>query len=91
MNWPLRSLVYDRENKRSWDRDERSIRALGEVFGGRRLAEITPAAIERYEAYRLASVSRHGRHPRPATVNRELVCLKHMFNVSRSLARGSPN
>ena len=76
-------LVYARENKRSWDRDERSIRALAEVFSGKRLAEITPATIERYKAWRLASLSRHGRHPRPATVNRELACLKHMFNVAR--------
>jgi integrase len=76
-------LAYARENKRSWERDERSVRALGEVFSGKRLAEITPAAIERYKAWRLASTSRHGRHPRPATVNRELACLKHMFNVAR--------
>jgi integrase len=76
-------LVYSRENKRSWDRDERSIKALAEVFSGKRLTEIPPAAIERYKAGRLASISRHGRHPRPATVNRELACLKHMFNVAR--------
>src|SRR5215510_7257034 len=25
----------------------------------------------------------HGRRPRPATLNRELACLKHMFNVAR--------
>jgi integrase len=53
------------------------------VFSGKRLTEITPAAIERYKAWRLASTSRHGRHPRPATLNRELACLKHMFNVGR--------
>jgi integrase len=76
-------LIYSRENKRSWDRDERSVKALAEVFSGKRLTEITPAAIERYKSWRLSSISRHGRHPRPATVNRELACLKHMFNVAR--------
>jgi integrase len=76
-------LPYSRDNKRSWDRDERSVKALGQAFSGKRLIEVTPAAIERYKAWRLASVSRHGRHPRPAAVNRELACLKHMFNVAR--------
>ena len=61
----------------------RSIKSLLEVFAGRKLTELTPAAIERYKALRLSSISRHGRHPRPATVNRELACLKHMFNVGR--------
>jgi integrase len=56
---------------------------LGEVFGGKRLTEITPAAVERYKSARLASVTIYGRHPRPATVNRELACLKEMFNVAR--------
>jgi hypothetical protein len=76
-------LAYSRDNKRSWDRDERSVKALREVFSGKRLTEITPAAIERYQTGRLASMSRHDRHLRPGTVNRELACLKHMFNVAR--------
>jgi integrase len=76
-------LTYSRENKRSWERDERSVKALAEVLGGKWLTEITPATIERYKAGRLASISRHGRRLRPATVNRELACLKHMFNVAR--------
>jgi hypothetical protein len=70
-------LAYSRDNKRSWDRDERSVKALREVFSGKRLTEITPAAIERYQTGRLASMSRQ----RPGTVNRELACLKHMFNA----------
>jgi hypothetical protein len=28
-------------------------------------------------------VTIYGRHPRPATINRELACLKEMFNVAR--------
>jgi integrase len=76
-------LKYAHENKRSWDRDATSLRKLGETFGGKRLTEITPAAVERYKAGRMASVTIYGRHPRPATVNRELACLKEMFNVAR--------
>lgn len=76
-------LKYARDNKRSWDRDATSIRKLSEVFGGKRLTEITPAAVERYKTQRLASTTIHGRHPTPATLNRELACLKHMFSVAR--------
>jgi integrase len=47
------------------------------------LTEITPAAIERYKTHRLGSTSRLGRAVKPATLNRELACLKHMFNVAR--------
>jgi integrase len=76
-------LKYAQGNKRSWDRDATSLRKLGGVFGGKRLTEITPPAVERYKSARLASVTIYGRHPRPATVNRELACLKEMFNVAR--------
>jgi hypothetical protein len=31
----------------------------------------------------MAGTTIHGRRPRPATLNRELACLKHMFNVAR--------
>jgi len=29
------------------------------------------------------SMTVHGRHPTPVAVDRELTCLKHMFNVAR--------
>jgi integrase len=76
-------LAYAKNNKRSWSRDATSLRRLVEVFGGKRLTEITPAGVERYKSGRLASVTIYGRHPRPATINRELACLKEMFNVAR--------
>jgi integrase len=76
-------LSYARDNKRSWDRDQTSIKKLAELFAGQRLTEITPASVERYKALRLASTTINGRHPTPATLNRELACLKHMFNVGR--------
>ena len=78
-------LVYarDQQQKRSWKRDRTSIATLGAYFGGKRLAEITPAAIEQYRAWRRATISRRGRAVTPATINRELACLKRMFNVAR--------
>jgi integrase len=75
-------LAYARENKRSWDRDMRSMERLATVFTGKRLSEITPVEIERYKTLRLTSMNRSGRHPKPATVNRELARLRSMFNVA---------
>jgi integrase len=78
-------LLYarDQQQKRSWTRDRTSIVTLGAYFGGKRLTEITPASIEHYQAWRRATISRRGRAVTPATVNRELACLKRMFNVAR--------
>jgi hypothetical protein len=76
-------LLYARQNKRSWARDATSINKLKEVFGGKRLADITPASIEHYKTLRRASTTMYGRPPTPATLNRELACLKYMFNVAR--------
>jgi len=66
-------LAFAKSNKRSWDRDERSTRCLAVAFGGRRLDAISTLMVERYKTDRLKQVA-------PATVNRELACLKHMFN-----------
>ncbi len=76
-------LHYARDNKCSWGRDETSVKKLLEIFSGRRLTEITPASIERYKTLRRASKTIYGRCPTPATLNRELACLKRMFNVAR--------
>jgi integrase len=40
-------------------------------------------SIEHYKTLRRASTTMYGRPPTPATLNRELACLKHMFNVAR--------
>jgi len=66
MDWAL-------VNKRSADRDERSIRTLARWFGDKKLHQITPLALERYKRERSQEVSR-------STVNRELACLKHIFS-----------
>jgi len=49
------------------------LKTLGTHFNGKLLSEITPQAIEKYKAERRQAVS-------PATVNRELACLKNFFN-----------
>lgn len=54
-------------------RDEGLIKNLSTDFSGKHLSEITPLMIERYK-------ERRSKERKPATVNRELACLKHMFN-----------
>mgnify|MGYP001773950704 CR=1 FL=1 len=71
------SYVRDTIGKRSWSRDKLSLRHLGNFFGESLLSAISPKDIQDYQNLRL----REG--VRPATVNRELACLKHLFNIAR--------
>jgi integrase len=66
-------LDYAKANKRSWDRDQRSLKCLSRCFGGKYVYEITAHDIENYKIERNKTLS-------PASVNRELACLKHMLN-----------
>jgi integrase len=78
-------LYYSRyqQQKRSWTRDRTSITILKAYFGGKRLTELTPASIEQYRSWRKDTISRRGKPVTPATINRELACLKRMFSVAR--------
>jgi len=69
----IQYLEWSRANKRSWQRDERSIRMLKRWFSGKQLSAISTLTIERFKAQRKREVS-------PASVNRELSCVKHMFS-----------
>ena len=68
-------LEYVKGYKKSYRRDETSIHSLSRKFAGRRLNEIHPFLIESYKLERRRSV-------KPATVNKELSCLRHMFNMA---------
>jgi len=72
-------------NKQSADRDKRSIQTLARWFGARRITEITPLSLEKYKRQRSREVC-------GSTVNRELACLKHMFNkaIAWDLADENP-
>jgi integrase len=70
--------------KRSWkSSDQYALGRLRDFFSGTLLTAITPALVEQYQAWRRATISRHHRPIKPATVNRELECLKRMFTVAR--------
>jgi integrase len=76
--------LYAKQNKRSWKRDELSLKSLKAFFKGETLQNIGPEKIERYKAMRKAEVS-------PATVNRELACLKTLFNKAVEWAKAETN
>jgi integrase len=65
--------IYARPNKKSWRRDELSLKSLIPWFKGKNLSDIKPDLVEAYKAKRKLEVS-------PATVNRELACLKTIMN-----------
>jgi len=61
------------KNKKSWRRDEASLKNLTPFFKGRALSNIGPELVEKYKTARAKKVS-------PASVNREITLLKTMFN-----------
>ena len=73
--WADRYFEWSKLNKRSWRRDELSLKYLKDFFKGKLLQSITPFSIEDYKKKRKSKVS-------GATVNRELSCLKHMLNMA---------
>lgn len=69
------SYVRDTVKKRSWKRDELCLRHLIDFYKGRILSDIKPQDVDDYKTSRLSEVS-------PATVNRELEVLRHLFNLA---------
>ena len=57
-------------------RDECSLKHLSKTFDGKMLSEINPLLIEKYKK------TRKEEGAEPATINRELGCLRHMFNMA---------
>jgi len=64
---------YSRPNKRSPERDEISLAKLKRFFKDRTLRAVTAEDVEGYKAERRAEVA-------PATINRELGCLRTLLN-----------
>ena len=68
--------VRDTIQRRSWSRYEYSLNHLIELYGDKKLSEITPKDIDDFKEIRLKEV-------KPATVNRELSTLRQIFNLAR--------
>ena len=71
------SYVRDIVEKRSWKRDENSLAHLLKFFGELKLSAITPNDIIDYQN------KRRKENANPATINRELACFKHLFNIAK--------
>jgi hypothetical protein len=69
-------IEYAKLHKRSWKRDVQMLGHLQTFFGPCKLRELTPLRIEEYQQARLKQDTA------PATSNRELALLKHMFFVA---------
>jgi integrase len=85
----LESFVKDymehaKANKRSWVHDEFRARRLCGAFGWKRLSEITSWDVEQYRLNRK-------KQAQPATVNRELALLRHMFNLAIEWGKAEKN
>ncbi|MCK4824974.1 site-specific integrase [bacterium] len=78
--------LHSRVNKKrsSVIRDEVLVKNLSSYFAGKKLDRITPDMIERYKAGRMKEVA-------PATVNREIACLKCMFNKAIAWGKADDN
>jgi len=79
-------LVYSKNNKRSYVRDTELVHNLLSFFANKRLNEITPAYIEKYKGIRLNEDNK-----KPATVNREVACLKAIFNYAIKNKKATDN
>ncbi len=66
--------------KKSYERDERSIKKLKTFFGSKPMNDISPSLIEAYRQDRLNQLNYKGLTNKPATVNREIACLKTIFS-----------
>lgn len=69
-------LAWAKVHKRSWGRDEDSLAHLRAAVGNTRLAELSRARIESYQRARLAAGAA------PATVNREVACLRKALSLA---------
>lgn len=76
-DYALEYLEFSKANKatNSWVRDCTSLNRLLPVFGDKYLFAIMAKQIEDYKRHRLEKDGR-----KAATINREIACLRHMFN-----------
>jgi integrase len=70
------AYVRDVKNKRSWKRDEELLKPLCKLFGSKKLSDISTKDIEEFKLVRIKEVS-------PATLNRSLSVLRHLFNLAK--------
>jgi len=70
-------IEHAKKNKRSWARDQHTVREASRLFGTKRLDTIGTLDVQKFKTLRAGDRA-------PGTVNRDLAVLKHMFNVAIS-------
>ncbi len=83
-------LDWSQANKRSFQRDRSLVKNLMAAFRGKLLSEITNWLIEKYKKDRRTAMV-YGRPIKPATINREVACLKRMFSLAIEWGRATEN
>ncbi len=68
-------LEWSKANKRSYSRDVTLVGHLVQFIGKKDISDISSIDVERYKRVRVKAVS-------SSTVNREVACLKRMFNLA---------
>jgi excisionase family DNA binding protein len=77
---------YSKVNKRGWKKSDRVyLKKLKAFFGGKKLADISAQMIEEYKQKRLSDGLKK------SSVNRELSCLRKIFNVAIAWGYASDN
>jgi integrase len=72
--------LEDVKRKISFERDRRSIQKLNNFFGTQSVRHLSASVITEYQAKRMGEMSYRKKPTRPATVNREVSCLRAIFN-----------
>jgi integrase len=70
-----RYMEHAKKSKRSWERDEETLKLAKAFFKRKRIDEISSWDVERFKAARVKQVSK-------STVNRELAILKRLFTLA---------
>jgi len=73
-------FIRDIKQNRSWELAITQLKRLEGFFEGKKLSNISSSDIDDYKLFRLKLV-------KPATVNRELACLSHLFNLAKRQKR----
>jgi len=83
--------LYSKQHKRSWKRDEVSLKSLKPFFKGKMLRDIGPQLVENYKAKRKTDITPRKTLVMEATINREIALLKTMFNKALEWGRIETN
>jgi hypothetical protein len=78
----IERFMQVKASKRSLSKDRESAAKIKAYFGDCALETITSSMIEGHKQKRLTEKTRHGRIPKPATINREVAFLRSLLNLA---------